>query len=81
MDISKFLAENWQLIKLNLITFITFAFIIFGIAWLFINFVYKRQIETLKTNLSLKDDQITYYKDLSGTNNLTTTKTNTGGTL
>jgi len=65
MDISKFIAENWQLVKSNLVVFITFAFLIFGVAWFFINFFYKKQLQSLRERLSLKDEQIKYYKDLT----------------
>jgi hypothetical protein len=67
MDIPRFISENWQLIISNRSIFITFAILIFGVAWLFINFLYKRQIETLKTDSSFKDGQIKYYKELSET--------------
>jgi hypothetical protein len=65
MDFSKFIANNWEIIKSAPAIFITFFFLVSGVMWFIINFLYKNQIETLKERISLKDEQTKYYKELS----------------
>jgi hypothetical protein len=67
MDLSKFIADNLQLILSNPGPFITLSFIVFALSWFIFTIIHRERFAILQERLSSKDDQIKYYKELSET--------------
>jgi nitrate reductase gamma subunit len=77
MDFVKYLTDNINLIFSNPVPFIAAAVITFGLTWRYAKNHYSERIESLKEKISLRDDQINYYKTLSETRPSPTTPSTT----
>ena len=67
MAVLKFLEDNWDIIISNSVPFLAVSVLTAGGIWAYAKHYYSGRIEDLKEKISLRDDQIKYYKELSET--------------